>query len=101
MNAQDAADPRSGLPEHCSPDLEFAQVREVDARQSGDTWRFSVTEEHNDEGWDHYADAWVVVNADSGEVYGERVLVHPHETEQPFTRELKGAPHALTLPGVL
>ena len=25
-----------------------------------------------------------------GAVLGERILLHPHETEQPFTRELSG-----------
>lgn len=50
-------------------------------------WRFSVTLQHADEGWDHYADLWQVVAPD-GTVLGERVLAHPHVTEQPFTRSL-------------
>jgi len=95
VSGQDAADPLAGLPATCTTDLDFAQVRGVDARQSGDTWRFSVTVEHNDEGWEHYADVWVVVNPESGEIYGERVLAHPHETEQPFTRSLSG----VSIPG--
>ncbi len=86
----DAADPRAALPATCTSDLDFAQVRDVRASREGDTWSFSVTVEHNDEGWDHYADAWVVVNPETGEVYGERVLLHPHDTEQPFTRHLSG-----------
>ena len=52
-------------------------------------WRFTVTVRHDDEGWDHYADGWDVVGPD-GTVYGTRVLMHPHETEQPFTRSLSG-----------
>ena len=52
-------------------------------------WRFSVTVAHGDEGWDHYADRWEVLAPD-GTVLGTRVLVHPHETEQPFTRSLGG-----------
>ena len=52
-------------------------------------WRFNVTVRHADEGWDHYADQWDVVGPD-GTVYGTRVLLHPHETEQPFTRSLGG-----------
>jgi hypothetical protein len=36
-----------------------------------------------------YADAWEVRNPD-GEVYGERILTHPHANEQPFTRSLSG-----------
>lgn len=72
-------------------DLDWAQVRYVVARQSTDgTWRFDVTVEHNDEGWDHYADVWQVVHPDTLEVYGERVLLHPHDNEQPFTRSESG-----------
>ena len=62
----------------------------VDAtRQSNGMWRFSVTLRHDDEGWDHYADKWDVVAPD-GRVLGTRVLAHPHENEQPFTRSLGG-----------
>ena len=53
--------------------------------QGGGSYRFDVTVEHGDEGWDHYADAWDVVAPD-GSVLGTRVLLHPHENEQPFTR---------------
>jgi len=53
------------------------------------TFRFDVSVRHGDEGWDHYANAWQVVGPD-GSVLGERVLLHPHETEQPFTRSLAG-----------
>ena len=67
-----------------------ADVLAVEASQSADgTWRFSVTVEHADEGWDHYADAWDVLSPD-GSILGTRVLAHPHETEQPFTRSLGG-----------
>ena len=58
-------------------------------RQSDGKWRFSVTLLHDDEGWDHYANRWDVVGPD-GTVYGERILAHPHENEQPFTRSLSG-----------
>lgn len=51
--------------------------------------RFSVTVEHADEGWDHYANKWEIVDAD-GEVIGVRELAHPHVSEQPFTRSLGG-----------
>ncbi|WP_422366689.1 hypothetical protein [Pelagibius sp.] len=67
-----------------------ADVIAVEAVQEGDnTWRFSVTVRHADEGWDHYADRWQVVAPD-GTVLGTRVLLHPHENEQPFTRSLGG-----------
>jgi hypothetical protein len=50
---------------------------------------FSVTLKHNDEGWHHYADKWDVVTL-SGKLLKSRVLHHPHENEQPFTRSLSG-----------
>jgi hypothetical protein len=53
------------------------------------TWSFSVTVRHDDVGWDHYADKWEVLGPE-GEVLGTRVLLHPHVSEQPFTRSLGG-----------
>jgi len=64
----------------------------INATASCDTQRvcsFSVTVEHGDTGWDHYANHWRVLSAD-GEELGKRVLHHPHENEQPFTRSLGG-----------
>ncbi|MBT3358426.1 MAG: hypothetical protein HN403_02220 [Rhodospirillales bacterium] len=55
----------------------------------GGSYRFDVTVRHDDTGWDHYADRWEVLDA-SGKVLATRVLLHPHETEQPFTRSLSG-----------
>jgi hypothetical protein len=57
--------------------------------ESGGTWRFDVTVRHADDGWDHYADRWEVLGPD-GTVLATRTLLHPHETEQPFTRSLDG-----------
>lgn len=48
-------------------------------------WAVNVSLKHGDEGWDHYADKWRVVD-EQGNVLGERVLFHPHVDEQPFTR---------------
>lgn len=59
------------------------------ARESGNSWRFDVTLKSNDRGWDYYADAFEVLTPD-GTLLGRRILYHPHETEQPFTRELTG-----------
>ncbi len=59
------------------------------SKESAGSYRFDVTVAHGDEGWDHYADAWDVVAPD-GTVLGTRVLLHPHENEQPFTRSLGG-----------
>jgi hypothetical protein len=66
-----------------------AVVTKVEARKSGETWSFSVTLKHADEGWDHYADGWGVYLEDGTEL-GYRVLAHPHVNEQPFTRSLSG-----------
>ena len=67
-----------------------ADVVKVRAAQEGaGTWRFDVTVAHADAGWNHYADRWDVLSPD-GAVMGERVLLHPHVNEQPFTRSLRG-----------
>ena len=50
---------------------------------------FSVTLEHADTGWEHYANQWDVVTLD-GKLLKSRVLYHPHVDEQPFTRSLGG-----------
>lgn len=59
------------------------------SKESGGSYRFDVTVRHDDKGWDHYANKWEVVAPD-GKVLGTRVLAHPHDTEQPFTRSLGG-----------
>ncbi len=65
-----------------------ADVVAVEVLSSGgNTWSFTVTLEHADEGWDHYADAFEIVSPD-GEVLATRTLYHPHVNEQPFTRSL-------------
>ncbi|KNG93936.1 hypothetical protein [Pseudaestuariivita atlantica] len=62
-------------------------IEKVVAKKTGMGWRFDVTLSHPDTGWDHYADGWEVVDAD-GNALGYRELMHPHVTEQPFTRSL-------------
>ncbi len=65
-----------------------ADVVGVDVRKTGEgQYHFSVRVRHDDTGWDHYADKWDVVGPD-GAVLGTRILHHPHENEQPFTRSL-------------
>jgi hypothetical protein len=67
-----------------------ADVIEVKINPEGsNTYRFEVTIRSDDTGWEKYADKWEVVAPD-GTVLGTRVLAHPHETEQPFTRDLSG-----------
>ena len=56
-------------------------------KSNADMYRISVTVAHDDTGWDHYADQWDVLD-EEGNVLGTRVLMHPHENEQPFTRSM-------------
>ena len=63
-------------------------VIDLQFKAQGDhSYRFDVTLEHADTGWDHYANKWDVVAPD-GKVFGTRTLYHPHVDEQPFTRSL-------------
>lgn len=75
--------------------INFLQAGESDViavkvSRSGDAlYHFDVTLQHEDTGWDHYANQWEVLAPD-GTVLGTRVLYHPHVNEQPFTRSLSG-----------
>ena len=55
--------------------------------QSQDEYLVSIKLQHEDTGWDHYADEWRIVDQ-QGTVLGTRVLLHPHVQEQLFTRAL-------------
>lgn len=87
--AGDSPPPREVLqPE--SADLDYAQVLFVEAVQSEDGgWCIYTTVRHNDEGWEHYANAWQVLDG-QGKELAWRLLAHPHDDEQPFTREKCG-----------
>ena len=58
-------------------------------KQEAGIYDIDVTVQHSDEGWDHYADKWDVLD-ENGTVLATRVLHHPHVNEQPFTRGLSG-----------
>ena len=65
-----------------------ADVLDVDVSCNSDLiCRFDVTVKHDDEGWKHYANRWEVLSPD-GKILATRVLAHPHDNEQPFTRSL-------------
>lgn len=67
-----------------------AKILAADFHSVGNNqWSVSVTLQHTDTGWDHYADNWRVVDSE-GNILGDRVLYHPHVDEQPFTRGLGG-----------
>ena len=71
-------------------DADVLHVRAVQA--SSGKWTFHVTVRHPDTGWQDYADGWDVVAPDGAALRPDpsgpftRLLLHPHETEQPFTR---------------
>jgi hypothetical protein len=74
-----------------------ADVVHVRAELNNDnTWTFHVTVAHPDTGWDDYADGWDVVTPDGLVIKVNpddpftRLLLHPHENEQPFTRSQSG-----------
>lgn len=77
-----------------------ADVEFVRAVKNSETWTFHVTVRHPDTGWEDYADGWDVVLPDGTVLKRNvddpftRLLLHPHETEQPFTRSQSG----LTIP---
>jgi hypothetical protein len=69
-----------------STSLDFAQVNHVTASQKVDgSWCFYTEVRHDDQGWDHYADGWEVLDL-AGKQIDYRLLAHPHVNEQPFTR---------------
>jgi len=75
-----------------------ADVLKVTVKQaSPGEYNFSVTIVHEDAGWDHYADKWDILDLD-GNILGTRILHHPHDDEQPFTRSLSSVdvPHRIT-----
>lgn len=74
-----------------------ANVEFVRAVESADgSWTFHVTLSHADTGWEDYADGWDVVLPDGTVLKPQsdsaftRLLLHPHENEQPFTRSQSG-----------
>ncbi len=73
-------------------DVIAVELSNVSSNVDGREYQLSVTLAHSDTGWDHYANAWEVLD-EQGQVIGERVLHHPHVNEQPFTRSLR-----LTIP---
>jgi hypothetical protein len=68
----------------------YPDVVDVKVQVRGDNrFDFDVTVSSPYDTPQRYADAFRVKNAD-GQSYGERELVHDHQHEQPFTRDLYG-----------
>ena len=77
-----------------NPDADVIAVNAVDRGAQG--WSFSVTVQHPDTGWNYYCNGWDVIT-DQGQILNSssqdqftRLLLHPHEHEQPFTRSQNG-----------
>jgi hypothetical protein len=67
-----------------------ADVIAAKVRRAGPgTYDFDVTVRSVDRGTAHWADAIEVLTRD-GKLLGRRELVHSHEDEQPFTRDVYG-----------
>ncbi len=64
-----------------------ADVVSAKAQCANTTCNFSATLKHDDEGWEHYANHWRILDTQGNEL-GRRELLHPHVNEQPFTRSL-------------
>ena len=76
------------LAQEADADVIFVKAEDHGAKG----WTFHVTVEHPDTGWGDYCNGWDVVT-DKGQVLKHqegdpftRLLFHPHENEQPFTR---------------
>ena len=67
------------------PDVVAVQVRQ----RAADSFDFDVTVSSPYDTPRRYADAFRVTDA-GGRVLGERILLHDHANEQPFTRDLHG-----------
>ena len=72
------------------PDADVISVKLT--KQGRDKWTFYVTVQHPDTGWEDYCNGWDIVTPDGMVVKNDpddpftRLLLHPHEHEQPFTR---------------
>ena len=62
-------------------------IAAVANRTAPGVYDLDVTIRSHDTGWDRYADR-IEVLAPDGKLLAVRVLEHPHETEQPFTRDV-------------
>ena len=68
-------------------DADVVAVRTT--RTAPDVYDFAVTVRSRDTGWQRYADRLEAVGPD-GAVIATRMLDHPHDDEQPFTRDISG-----------
>lgn len=92
QESQTAADSEPAAESPANADVVFVKG----VQDSEDSWTFHVTVEHPDTGWEDYADGWDVLLRDGTVLFPDpekpftRLLLHPHENEQPFTRSQSG-----------
>jgi hypothetical protein len=77
--------PPSGAAEQQYPDVVAVEVH----ARAPDRFDFDVTVSSPYDTPQRYADAFRVTGKE-GKIYGERILLHDHADEQPFTRDLYG-----------
>ncbi|GJM41331.1 MAG: hypothetical protein DHS20C20_16130 [Ardenticatenaceae bacterium] len=99
IEISEAEEPTAVPPTPVSSNQADADVLFVSARETAvGLWTFSVQVAHPDTGWEDYADGWDVVLPDGTVAKATendpftRLLLHPHETEQPFTRSQSNIP---------
>jgi hypothetical protein len=86
--------PAEQEPTSGTADADVIYVRAVESEDG--RWTIHVTVSHPDTGWEDYADGWDVVTPDGTVLKRSesdtftRLLLHPHEAEQPFTRSQSG-----------
>lgn len=67
-----------------STSTDFAQVKEVLATQEANgSWCFGTSVIHNDEGWEHYANGWEIIDLEGNQL-GTRKLHHPMLMNSPL-----------------
>jgi hypothetical protein len=88
--------PTPTFDEYPSTNQADADVIFVKAVEGDGSWTFTVTVTHPDTGWQDYCDGWDVLTSDGTVLKVDpldtftRPLLHPHENEQPFTRNQSG-----------
>ncbi len=55
--------------------------------RGGDLYTFYISVSHEDEGWEHYANRFELLNEEK-QIFATRVLRHPHVNQQSFTRDI-------------
>ena len=90
----ETASPPTSAPSTSIANADVTYVRAVQATNGN--WTFRVTVSHPDTGWDDYANGWDILLPDGTKLKVQesdeftRLLTHPHENEQPFTRSQSG-----------